>query len=155
MEDKEIHAIKQLLDIMNSVNTFYESAWTKLLIFITIFVTVIGVIIPIAIQWWQRRYIKLREAELKRHLSELVKSEMEIVRNEIKSQVAAGENLAHEKMKLLEEKLLKKISSASGGLFHIQGNINKQNGSIPLAIIDHTTASMTYLECKDELNLGN
>jgi hypothetical protein len=42
-------------EMINKINTFYDSSWNKMMWVIGTFVAIIGVVIPLAIQWMQQR----------------------------------------------------------------------------------------------------
>lgn len=49
------------LDILNKTNEFYNSAWDKLVLIVTIAISIVGVLVPFLIQWWQKeRFSTLR-----------------------------------------------------------------------------------------------
>lgn len=55
----------QPLDIINKVDIFYNNAWTKLATTVTIFFLLVGVVVPLIIQWYQKRELKHSEENLK------------------------------------------------------------------------------------------
>ncbi len=65
---------KDSMELLTTVNSFYNDAWDKLLYIITGSFTIIGVIVPIAIQWYQRRELKLNEEKLKKEIKEEIEA---------------------------------------------------------------------------------
>lgn len=69
------------IELINQVNEFYNTAWDKLIFFITILVTLIGIILPLYLEWGRKkqqeqileRYKKQLEEQLKISAEELQK----------------------------------------------------------------------------------
>jgi len=43
------------LSLLNKVDSFYNNAWLKLMVFVTFLLTFVGIVIPFLVQWVQRR----------------------------------------------------------------------------------------------------
>lgn len=56
------------LDVLNNVNTFYDSSWNKLIWVVGALLAVIGVIIPLVIQYWQNKKVKTSENLLREEI---------------------------------------------------------------------------------------
>jgi len=110
------------LDVVNSVNGFYSGAFDKLFQLVLALIALFGIIIPILVQIYQRRVMKVSEAELKAEMERL----LEVKKIELLAVVE--KQLASEKKEIssaLEEntKLIKKtFLTAEGYAFHLQGN---------------------------------
>ncbi|RBQ02828.1 hypothetical protein [Pedobacter miscanthi] len=78
----------QSLDLIGKVDTFYNNAWSKLIWFVATLVTLGVIVIPILIQWYQRRQLQLNKEELKTE----IKKEFEETLLELKQK--NQENLA-------------------------------------------------------------
>ncbi|TGL61174.1 hypothetical protein [Leptospira sarikeiensis] len=145
---------KDVLEITQTINTFYESSWNKLLFFIGIMFTVIGVIIPLVGQWLQRRASNLKTEELRKQIAqETANSQLQILK--------VFEEKFEELKKDLEKKLLEtevsaesKVNKTLGGLFQLQGNISKEGENHLLACSSYVYAILSYVESTEELNLG-
>lgn len=69
------------IELINQVNEFYNTAWDKLIFFITILVTLIGIILPLYLEWGRKKqqeqilegYKKQLEEQLKISAEELQK----------------------------------------------------------------------------------
>ena len=53
------------LEIINRIDQFYDSAWDKLIIIGTISFGIVGIVVPLIIQWYQKKSLKLSEENLK------------------------------------------------------------------------------------------
>lgn len=57
------------LDLLQKIDSFYNNAWLKLTIFVTIVIAIAGIFIPIIInffiQWYQKRFFVLEENKIK------------------------------------------------------------------------------------------
>jgi hypothetical protein len=134
------------IDLINKVNSFYNSAWDKLLIFGSISLFVVGIIIPIVIQWYQKREMKANEAMLKKEIESQISKIKEdlLVEMNTKIKEAIDEN---------KSKLIQLLARTEAIGFHIQGNSNLNNKDYTRALADYIIASEKYLIAKEYLNL--
>jgi hypothetical protein len=139
---QQASAIDHSLEIIQKVNTFYDSAWQKLLFFITIALAVVGVIIPFFLQRTQSRQLKIDSANLKLEFSTLINKAKEDLTNEI------NENLA-KKFKKLDDSFDLLRAEIYARHFHLQGNLldssNKES-----AICSYLAAVEFYMKAKDK-----
>jgi len=56
--------VNETLEILEKVNNYYDSAWNKLIITGSVIIAVVGVVVPLLIQWWQKKNIQLSEEAL-------------------------------------------------------------------------------------------
>lgn len=107
------------INILNQVNEFYNSAWEKLLVVGTIALTIVGIIAPIMMQWYQKRTLKLNEE----HLREALRKEIEGSKIQLKQEI---EVLVNEKSKKVKQSLRRKVKilyyNSEGGLYYVQAN---------------------------------
>lgn len=133
-------------DLLNKVDTFYQSAWTKLMISGSISFAIIGIIVPLILQWYQRKIaldsINVVKSELK---SELV-LETEKQRNIM-------DTLLKEYEVKIEEKIIRLRKSTSAQTFHLQGVQAWNDKQMVLATKDFIQAANLYSQTKDDLNL--
>ncbi|WP_224999434.1 hypothetical protein [Cesiribacter sp. SM1] len=65
-------------EVITQVHGFYDSAWNKLIWFIAVAGAVLGVIVPLLIQWWQNRNYNHKLEELNsrndQRINEIIKS---------------------------------------------------------------------------------
>jgi LPS O-antigen subunit length determinant protein (WzzB/FepE family) len=54
------------IDLINKVDSFYNSAWDKLIIVGSIAFAIIGILVPYVIQWYQKKTLKISEELLKK-----------------------------------------------------------------------------------------
>ena len=62
----------QSIEIIEKVDSFYNNAWSKLIIVVSIMGAIVGVFIPLMIQWYQNKTIKSSEEKLTNKLKEEV-----------------------------------------------------------------------------------
>ncbi|MCD6069347.1 MAG: hypothetical protein K0S33_4173 [Bacteroidetes bacterium] len=134
------------LELLTKVNDFYESAWNKLIIIGTVSFGVIGIIVPIVIQWYQKKTLKISE--------ELLKKDTEAKTLKIKSELLKEINASLEKrLQEFEIKVENITSSAEAKTFHLQGNTNLSQKRTLEALSDYIIASEGYIKCTDYINL--
>ncbi len=135
------------LDIIYRIDQLYDTAWNHLIVLITVLTLFIGVIIPLLIQWAQRRFFKLEaqsiENELRSHVDLNIKSKLE---KEIE-----------EKFETLDQRinteLDKKYNRLEGGILMAQGHTFFANKAYLNALDNYLLASSSSLTANDELNL--
>jgi hypothetical protein len=140
-------ATTELIDIVNKVDSFYNSAWNKLIIFGSISFGIIGLIVPYIIQIYQKRTLKISE--------ELLKTEIETKIGNVKSELLRDVDEKFEKhIKLLDKKLDEFKAEASARTFHLQGNVNISKKIYKSAYGDFVFAAKNYIVCKNYANLN-
>ncbi|EKD24971.1 MAG: hypothetical protein ACD_80C00142G0013 [uncultured bacterium (gcode 4)] len=149
--------ISETIWFISQINAFYDSSWNKLIWAISIAFAVIGIIVPLLIQWYQGSNLKRIEREadvrLKNSLSESEESlrkDFDVINQDLKRELREGiENRLDKKIQDYDDKLKKLESQSIAAIFHLQGNT--QRGV--LAISDYISAANNYIECKDNMNL--
>ncbi len=127
------------IDIIQNIENFYDSAWNKLIFTGTVALGIIGVLIPIIIQWWQKKILNLEKNKLKEEL-----------RNELSLEF---KELYVKKFKKLKREHRIDLESLKGMTFHLQGNKLVDEGYIKGAIADFITSAILYSRGKKHGNL--
>lgn len=134
------------IDLINKVDSFYNSAWDKLILIGSLSFAVVGIVVPFVIQWYQKKTLKLSE--------DLLKKEIENQTNKVKEEIIQElNNKLEEKIKEYEMKINELNASTNAKAFHLQGNLNNEKGLHQYALGDYITASFDYLMCDDHQNL--
>jgi len=129
------------IELLEKVNAFYDSAWNKVIWVIGILIAIVGVAIPLTIQFWQNRKLASDRAELKREIE-----------NAINNATIAFTKYVDEQVKIKFDKLSKEVE-AHNDLMHartmvLQGNaFLKEN--IPYAIGAYIAAIENYYLAED------
>lgn len=159
------------LDVLQKVDAFYTTSWQHLIGL----GAVIGVVVPLLAQLYQRRAARLDDERLKGELAkrfdELAASlkgefasEAAKLRQESCDAVRAAddrakamlEGLRADQLKSLEaarEELKKKVSGAEGLIYHLQGNMLAQRGLHAEAMASYLEAVVRIAPVSDEANL--
>lgn len=103
------------IEILEKVMSFYDSAWLKLMFFISAIIIIVGVIIPIITQYYQHRTFKLREEKIR---ADIIKQIEDVIDNKFDNVI---NNIDNRMKKNLEESE-KKLNYLYGGVYLIQGN---------------------------------
>jgi hypothetical protein len=134
------------IELINKVDSFYNSAWDKLILVGTVAFGVIGILVPFVIQWYQKKSLKISE--------ELMKKELENQTLKLKSELLDDINkILEERIKTFEEKIEKLNASTNAKTFHLQGNGQLNSGDFSGALSDYITCAQDYLFCEDFSNL--
>ena len=51
----------ETIDLVNKVDSFYNSAWDKLIIVGSLAFGIVGIVVPFIIQWYQKRTLELKD----------------------------------------------------------------------------------------------
>lgn len=95
------------LEIMEKSRSFYDIAWNSLMIFITIVTAIIGVLIPLFIQWLQTRsFSKITEQN-----TENLRQEMQTMRGNLEDLVTSRVKDTIEILRMSSQQLETKINT--------------------------------------------
>jgi len=134
------------IELINKVDTFYNSAWDKLVLIGTISFAVIGLLVPFVIQWYQKKSLKVSE--------ELLKKEMENQSMKLKAEILEDiNNTLEERIKDFENKINELNASITAKTFHLQGNGHLADKLYAEALSDYITAAQNYLISHEHHNL--
>jgi hypothetical protein len=123
------------VDIITKIDAFYNNAWNKLIILGSVLFAVVGIFVPLFIQWYQKRTMKLSENEvkikLKKEISEDLLKEIEL------------------KFKENEKKIEMINSSANSKILFSQAKFSIEKNSYKVALSESIAASYFSMECND------
>ena len=123
------------IDIIEKVDSFYNNAWNKLILFGSILFVIVGVFVPLVIQWYQKRTLKLSEDALKNNLKKELTKEL---LDDIDKKFRENEN----QLKALN-------ASANAKILFSQAKFSVEKNSYKGALGEIVTASISSLECND------
>ncbi len=128
-------ATLESLDVLEKVDAFYNNAWAKLLLFGSILFAIVGIFVPIALQWYQRRTMQMSET----HVREKIKAEL------------SAELLASivEKFQANEKQIKALISSANSKILFSQAKFSLEKNSHKGALAELVTAGYSAIDCDD------
>jgi hypothetical protein len=134
------------INLINKVDSFYKSAWDKLILIGSIAFGVIGIIVPYVIQWYQKKTLKISE--------ELLKKEIENTTLKLKSEILSEVNFTiEERIKSFEDKIKKLNLTTKASTLHLQGIQRLTSDTHANAMADFINAAQLYLICEDFSNL--
>lgn len=141
-----VEATNNGMDLITAVDGFYNSAWNKLIIVGSVSLAIVGVLVPIIIQIYQKRVLKANEEVLKKDIETQVQNAKTELLEYINDKMA-------ENFQIFEEKMAKLNASSTAKAFHLQGNTQFGNKEYSGALADYITASENYLICEDYNNI--
>lgn len=134
--------------LLNQINDFYNSAWDKLILVGVIALTIVGIITPAIIQWYQKQTLKLNEEKLRENL----RKEIEISKNQLKLEI---EETVNHKLKKVNKKLTVKnkilYNNSEGGLSFLEGNNHLDGKYYFNAIISYSVSMNHYRKAENFL----
>lgn len=135
------------IELINKVDSFYNSAWIKLIVSGSLALAVIGLLVPYLIQWYQKKNLKISE--------ELLKRDIEKQSLKLKSELLNDINKTlEEKIQEFERKLEKMQASTYARAHHLQANSQSNDGHFLEAYADYCYSAQEYLFCEDFDNLN-
>ena len=171
----DTNAVLTSFEILNNVNAFYDTSWNHLLLFSGALAVVIGIIVPLLIQYYQTRLFRIEEdniqrrindktTEVKNSLAEQQSLEFQNMRERIKEEhtqldkkisasLADLEKSSAAQMKQLKEETAKQIQQTKGNIYHVQAQVLASKGSFPGAVESMLTALVSEAQSGDERNL--
>jgi hypothetical protein len=110
------------LDVVNSVNGFYSGAFDKLFGLVLALIALFGVILPIVIQIYQRRVMKVSEAELKAEMAKLLNEKKAELLQEVEKKFNAEKQIITASLKENIDTIEKRQNKAQGDVFQLQAS---------------------------------
>lgn len=138
--------MKENYELLNYVNEFYNSAWEKLIIIGSVAFAIIGIVVPLIIQWYQKKTLLISEKHLKEQFKDDIKEVKEELREEIRKILA-------EEILKFELKIQKLQDSSNAKLFHLQGQQRATSNKFDDALWNYTKAAHLYLKSDEYGNL--
>lgn len=140
--------IKQFsdLDVLDKVNTFYTSSWDRLIITVSIAFGIVGIIIPLIIQWYQRKTLQLSED----NLQALIISEIDKAKEELKSEFTKR---LEEVITTYDAKMEHLIFETYGQAYHLQSRVNYDSKNYVDALIDIIDACSKFLHTQNYMQV--
>ncbi|MBN8653501.1 MAG: hypothetical protein J0L67_18880 [Cytophagales bacterium] len=134
------------IDLINKVDSFYNSAWDKLIIVGSVAFGVIGILVPFVIQWYQKKNLKINEELLKKYLE----GQILILKSEVLSEVSKA---IDNKIESFDKKIVKMNASINAKAFHLQARSLFNSKLYPKALADFIVSAEEFLICEDFKNL--
>ena len=129
----------QSLDLISKIDTFYNNAWTKLIVTVTILFTIVGIVIPLIIQYYQKRELKLGEEKLK---AEIESIEIRL-KSEIKQETESTLEILTKKINMLEVEINAKVSARTN---HLQAMIEVGKNNFTRATYLYALSAKSLLQ---------
>ena len=133
------------LNIINGVNQFYDSAWLKLIIVISI----LGVILPFVVQYFQNRNLKLLLKDISKKFENSVKS----LQSENQEKFERELDVFDKKFKILEEKNIINESKIQWSTNFLQGRTYLVSKEYVYSVLGFLTAF--YVEINNRSRFEN
>lgn len=138
------------IEIISHVTSFYETAWSHLLWFIGVTGAIVGIMVPIGIQIYQRRLFRVEEAKIRRELGDQIRADLE---QQMKTKFADESKRIDEKLTELTESMKQAVANSDGRAFFLQGRMLLDKKQPAGAARSFTTAALSYLRGNDQSNL--
>jgi len=132
---------KDSMDLLNKMDSFYNNSWSKLMIVVTIAFSIIGIIMPILVQWYQKKELKLSEEKLRLEIKQEIDDALKVMRSDFKKEI--------------DEQLAPLRMETRAGLHHIQGLLMTTRKSYNNAARDYLNAVKFYLQSNVDSGLTN
>lgn len=133
-------------EVVNQVNEFYDSAWTKLLFLIA----VIGVIVPFIIQWMQNRNFQFQQSEMIKNVSELFYRELDKFKEDNKKSIEALDVDFNKKFQDLIEENKHELGDLEANIYLTNANLFRRQKANDVAAAYYLFAAYTRDKYKRE-----
>lgn len=133
-------------ELLNQVNEFYNSAWEKLIIIGSIAFAIVGIIIPLIIQWYQKKQLKVSEEKLENKFKNEIESLKESIKEDIK-------DILKEEIKDFEKKIDKIDNASNAKLLHLQGQKSMASKNYDAALWNFLKSARLYSKSDEYGNL--
>ena len=117
------------LDVVSSVNRFYSGAFDHLFALVLALIALFGVILPILIQIYQRRVMKVSESELKAEMVKLFEEKKVELISIIEEKIASEKESITAALDKNTATIKKRLATAEGYSFHMLGNSSIEKGA--------------------------
>lgn len=165
-----LHSAEQLpqtnqlnpFELLEKVNGFYNNAFNSLITIVACIIGFAGVLLPIAIAFFQNRQFKIQKADLEKNLKEVIKEEIaatalaleektnQLIDTEIKKILFDLEK----KSKSFEANIKKSQYLISGQLAHMNATLQLDKKAYSNAATYFFSAATHYISARSEQNLG-
>jgi len=142
---------------LNMVDTFYNNAWNRLVLYGALIIVIVGIVLPIVLQWVSRRVQQSKNIEMENKLKEALTNIINIKSDNIeKKNKNILDNYFKEKEKETKNMLALlegKISFSIGLNYHNLGMQMVDEKKYSDAILYYIAAGNNYIDAKEETQL--
>lgn len=149
-------------ELLEKVNGFYSNAFNSLITIVACIIGFAGVLLPIAIAFFQNRQFKIQKADLEKNLKEVIKEEIaatalalkEKTNKLIDAEIKKIQLDLEKKNKAFEVNNKKSQYLISGRLEHMNATFYIEKNAYSTASTYLFSAATYYIWAKNEQNLG-
>lgn len=134
------------IDIVQKIDSFYNNAWNKLIFIITVGFTIVGVIVPLFIQWLQKKSLKASEELLKKEINTQILKIKESITSELTQ-------LIDLKFKEYEKEISITRASGKAKASYSEGKYNLEKNNYDRALGEFISSAYACLESDDHRTL--
>lgn len=129
-------------DLISKVNEFYDSAWLKLIIVIS----VLGILVPIVVQYFQRKNLKDLSEFIRNQMNDNFDRRIKELEELNKTKIEDELKDFKEKLTDMEEKNSNLITELDANTFFLQGRSNVLSKHYYIAIQSFIKSSFLFLD---------
>jgi hypothetical protein len=137
--------LNETANIINNVNSFYESAWLKLIIIIT----VIGVVVPIIIQYFQRKSNKELFDKYSLDFENKLNEKINLIEKNNGEKFKELTDEYNKEIQNLRELNKKQINESDANIFYLQGRVRVNEKNYVYALNDFVISAEKYLKTEN------
>ena len=140
--------------ILASVQAFYSTAWSQLVVYTTALLALVGILVPVLSQWYQRKSAAVDKKELEGLLRDQVDHAREDLRTSLEEQANQLRKSFEIEIANLRAEATRASQAARGGAYHVQAVGLLKEEQYPNTLESLIYAARCYVEARDENNLG-
>ncbi len=140
-----------VLELLTKIDALYNNAWNRLIWFAGGILAVCGIFVPILIQFYQRRFFRIEQEELRRSLQAYAGTLTDQISKDLDKQFEKEHQLLIEEAEKISVELNKqqailrqdlecRSAYLHAGIFFLQARLNCDNGHFPLATVQYLVA---------------
>jgi hypothetical protein len=136
-------------DVLARVDAFYDRAWTRLTVYVTVALAFAGIIVPFLVQWQQRSAARRDEESLRRYVDAGIAQARDDIGKAVDDAVARVTD-AQAAMEDSVRRLQRRVNHSTSGIFILQSNSLWDAGRMAEALQSLASALRYALEAGDE-----
>lgn len=133
-------------ELIDRVNSFYNSAWEKLILFGSIAIAIIGIAFPVILELLKKRQYRIDKQDLIKNLKEDLDNTIDILSKETEKNINTKLSKVDNQLKLIEQK-------SKAGIYFMQGRLSIDSGNRFQALPNFLTSLKSSMLCNDVANI--
>ena len=145
--------------VFEQMHSFYSESFTNLMYLTIAILTIIGIVMPLIIQWIQTRNFKIEretlEGIIQNNVDNIKEEMIELVNKKFTEEKVSLKMLFEEKSKKINDELKQLDCNSKGNAFFLQASIDTGDESFGKAALNYFVSANYFLKSGDSQNAQN